>query len=49
VRLGIFAKTFSRPSLEEILDAVVAHHLYETQFNMSVVGLPSMPPISSTP
>jgi sugar phosphate isomerase/epimerase len=43
VRLGIFAKTFSRPSLEEILDAVVAHDLYETQFNMSVVGLPSMP------
>ena len=43
MRLGIFAKTFSRPSLEELLDAVVAHDLFETQFNMSVVGLPSMP------
>jgi sugar phosphate isomerase/epimerase len=43
VRLGIFAKTFSRPSLEGVLDAVVAHGLHETQFNMSVAGLPSMP------
>ncbi|HET7272877.1 MAG TPA: sugar phosphate isomerase/epimerase [Rubrobacter sp.] len=43
VRLGIFAKTFSRPSLEGVLDAVAGHGLNETQFNMSVAGLPSMP------
>jgi sugar phosphate isomerase/epimerase len=43
VRIGIFARTFSRPSLEGVLDAVVGHDLYETQFNMSVAGLPSMP------
>jgi sugar phosphate isomerase/epimerase len=43
VRIGIFAKTFSRTSLEEVLDAVVAQDLHETQFNMSVAGLPSMP------
>lgn len=43
MRPGIFAKTFLRSSLEEVLDAVVAHGFYETQFNMSVVGLPSMP------
>jgi sugar phosphate isomerase/epimerase len=43
VRIGIFAKTFSRPSLEGVLDAVIRHDLYEAQFNMSVVGLPSMP------
>jgi sugar phosphate isomerase/epimerase len=43
VRLGIFAKTFSRSSPEEVLDAVVGHGLHETQFNMSVAGLPSMP------
>jgi len=43
VRLGIFAKTFSRPSPEEVFGAVVGHGLRETQFNMSVAGLPPMP------
>ncbi|HEX2739609.1 MAG TPA: sugar phosphate isomerase/epimerase [Rubrobacter sp.] len=43
MRLGIFARTFSRPSLEEVLDAVAGYGLHETQFNMSVAGLPSMP------
>lgn len=43
MRLGIFAKTFSRPSPEGVLDAVAGHDLRETQFNMSVAGLPPMP------
>ncbi len=43
MRLGIFAKTFSRPSLEGVMDAVVGHGIRETQFNMSVAGLPPMP------
>ena len=43
MRLGIFAKTFSRPSPEEVFGAVVGHGLRETQFNMSVAGLPPMP------
>jgi sugar phosphate isomerase/epimerase len=43
VRLGIFAKTFSRSSLEGVLDAVIGHGLCEAQFNMSVAGLPSIP------
>lgn len=43
MRIGIFARTFSRPSLGEVLDAVVGHGIHETQFNMSVAGLPSMP------
>jgi sugar phosphate isomerase/epimerase len=43
VRIGIFAKTFARSSTEGVLDAIVGHDLYETQFNMSVAGLPSMP------
>ncbi len=43
MRLGIFAKTFSRPSLEDVLDAVAGYGLHETQFNMSVAGLSSMP------
>jgi sugar phosphate isomerase/epimerase len=43
VRIGIFAKTFSRDSLEGVLDAVVGHGICDTQFNMSVAGLSSMP------
>ena len=43
MRLGIFAKTFARPSPEGVFDALVGHGLRETQFNMSVAGLPSMP------
>lgn len=40
---GIFAKTFDRPSLSEVLDAVVDHGFYRLQFNMACIGLPSMP------
>ena len=40
---GIFAKTFSRPTLEEILDAVVSYGLYHIQFNLSCAGLPTFP------
>ena len=43
MRLGIFAKTFARPSVEETFDAVRAHGLDATQFNLSVTGLASMP------
>jgi sugar phosphate isomerase/epimerase len=43
MQLGIFAKTFSRPTLEETLDAVIQHDLHCIQFNMTCVGLPSMP------
>ncbi|MCC7450967.1 MAG: sugar phosphate isomerase/epimerase [Anaerolineae bacterium] len=41
--IGIFAKTFSRTTLEDTLDAVVAHGLHCVQFNMACAGLPSMP------
>ena len=40
---GIFARTFPRTSVEEVFDAVRAHGLEYTQFNMSCAGLPSMP------
>jgi sugar phosphate isomerase/epimerase len=43
VRLGIFAKTFARSSPEGVFDALARHDLRETQFNMSVAGLPPMP------
>jgi sugar phosphate isomerase/epimerase len=41
--IGIFAKTFTQPSLEGILDRVYGHALTQVQFNMSCAGLASMP------
>jgi sugar phosphate isomerase/epimerase len=43
VRIGIFAKTFARSSPEGVFDALVSYGLGETQFNMSVAGLSSLP------
>jgi sugar phosphate isomerase/epimerase len=43
MHLGIFAKTFNRPTLEEVLDAVASHGLRTVQFNFACAGLPSMP------
>ena len=43
MQLGIFAKTFPRPTLEETLDAVAGHGLTHIQFNMSCMGLPTLP------
>src|SRR5262245_47051109 len=43
MQLGIFAKTFVRPTLAQTLDAVSVHGLYVTQFNLACAGLPSMP------
>jgi len=41
--IGIFAKTFSRPTLEENLDAVRSHRLRVVQYNLACAGLPSLP------
>ena len=43
MHLGIFAKTFPRPTLEETLDAVASQPLTQVQFNMSCAGLPTLP------
>jgi sugar phosphate isomerase/epimerase len=43
MHLGIFAKTFPRPDLVETLDAIKAHGLTHIQFNMSCMGLPTLP------
>lgn len=43
MNIGIFAKTFVRPTLDATLDAVVVHGLHDIQFNMACAGLPSMP------
>ena len=41
--LGIFARTFQRPSLEAVLDAVQACGLRALQFNLACAGLAPMP------
>src|SRR5689334_4176201 len=43
IQVGIFAKTFNRPTLEQVLDEVVAHGLQTTQFNLSCANMLSMP------
>jgi sugar phosphate isomerase/epimerase len=43
MQLGIFAKTFPRPTLEETLDAIAARGLSQVQFNMSCARLPTLP------
>ena len=43
MQIGIFAKTFVRPTLQETLDAVKVYGLGCVQFNMVCAGLPSMP------
>lgn len=40
---GIFARTFSRPTLEENLDAIVSDGLHHVQYNLSCAGLPTLP------
>lgn len=43
MEIGIFEKTFARPTLAETLDAVRAHGLAALQFDLASAGLPSMP------
>lgn len=43
MQIGVFAKIFQRPSVEETFDAVRTHDVNVAQFNMSCVGLSSMP------
>lgn len=43
MQLGIFAKTFARPQLEEVFDAVKEHQLECVQFNLACAGLPTLP------
>ena len=42
IQLGIFAKTFPRPSYKETLRAVADHGFSRVHWNMSCSGLPSM-------
>lgn len=45
MKLGIFARTFVRPTLTEALDAVAAHGLTEVQLNLACCGLPTLPDV----
>ena len=45
MEIGIFAKTFVRPTLEGVLDSVCEHGLNCLQFNMSCAGLSSFPDV----
>jgi sugar phosphate isomerase/epimerase len=41
--LGIFAKAFVRPTVDEVFAAVARHHLHHVHFNFACAGLPSLP------
>lgn len=43
MEIGIFAKTFVRPTVDETLDAIAAQGLRTVQFNMACAGLPTLP------
>ena len=43
MEIGVFARTFLHPTVEEVLDAMPKYGLRSCQFNMSCAGLPSMP------
>ncbi len=45
MRLGIFAKTFTRNHYAEVIEAVKQYGFDSLQFNMSCAGLPSMPDV----
>ena len=43
MRIGIFARTFRRPTLAGVLDAIAGHGIESAQFNFSCLGLPTLP------
>jgi sugar phosphate isomerase/epimerase len=43
MQIGIFTRTFVRPTFAETLDAVRAHGIESVQFNLECAGLPAMP------
>jgi hypothetical protein len=42
MRLGIFARTFARPTVEDVFDSVRAHGLSCVRFNLSCAGVPTL-------
>jgi len=43
MKIGIFAKTFSRPTIEDLFVAIAGYEIYSAQFNLSCVGLETLP------
>ena len=45
MKIGIFAKTFARPTSAETLEAVASQGITHVQFNMSCAGRPTLPAV----
>lgn len=45
MEIGIFTKTFARPTLGAVLDAVAGYGVHAVQFNMSCAGVEEMPDV----
>jgi sugar phosphate isomerase/epimerase len=43
MKLGIFANTFVRPTIEEVFDSVKAHGIDHTEFNFTAIGIQEVP------
>ena len=43
MKIGIFAKTFSRPTIEELFQSIASYGIYSVQFNLSCAGLETLP------
>jgi sugar phosphate isomerase/epimerase len=43
MKIGIFAKTFNRPTIDELFQAIASYGIYSAQFNMSCAGLETFP------
>jgi sugar phosphate isomerase/epimerase len=43
MKIGIFAKTFSRPTIEELFRAIASYGISSAQFNLSCAGLDTFP------
>jgi sugar phosphate isomerase/epimerase len=43
MQVGIFAKTFERPNVDETFTVIADHNIYAVQFNMATAGLASLP------
>ena len=48
MKIGIFAKTFSRPTIEGLFQAIVGYRINSVQFNLSCLGLETLPESVST-
>jgi sugar phosphate isomerase/epimerase len=50
MKIGIFAKTFSRPTIEQLFQAIAGYEINSVQFNLSCLGLETLPEnVSSVP